>query len=255
MMPYLPSTVTAAHRDLIAIALREVQNEVGDALECAVLCGSVAAGRAGPDSDVDVVVLTRQSWTQRRTLHRAGGEIDLFLLPLSYVRAMMPAGGLDTITPMLAEGIILVDNPDGSAAQLIADAKNIMARPRPQADARTLVQYRMMIFDYLRVLSRTDDAANFTYLSARVIDWCVELSNALERRYDPPHKRRLSSLQAAQPELCALLHIALDARLTLPSRTRALWDAAHLLMGPHSESEDRISPRRDVGRSPQASGS
>lgn len=103
---------------------REVADElVGDGAEAVVLVGSHARGDAGPESDVDVLVVGPREFSFR--LERRGGLLfSVTSRPLeAYRKELTEPGLICAAVPGWREAVLLHD-PDGMAVAVIEEARN-----------------------------------------------------------------------------------------------------------------------------------
>lgn len=232
------------HEAVVAEVLTELRAEFGVALTSVVLCGSLAHGNARRDSDVDLVVLTSEKWSEVRRLRRGGVDIDLFVHWSEHVRARALLGGLYPVLHMLARGVVLIDT-DGVAQQLTTVARKILNGPPPPAEPAVLATMRLTILGYLRtVKGYTDEqAAECALIAGRLINYCIEFHNAVHRRWDPPHKHRLAEIARTEPALHREMVRALDGRLGIADRVRSGEAVVRAVLGERAETDDLVGPR------------
>ncbi len=80
------SSLTFSERQAIAEFVTKLQNLFASDLQSVILYGSKARGDAGPDSDIDLlVILSDEAWTERRQLSQISSRVslnhDVLLLP------------------------------------------------------------------------------------------------------------------------------------------------------------------------------
>jgi uncharacterized protein len=135
-------------RDAVDAVLRAAHSlaRAEPSVHAIALVGSCARGTAGPDSDIDLVVLTtdpdelcdRQDWfthfgsvhlvrqrqfgdvTERRLRRSDGVEIEVGLAPLAWARTVPLDPGTARV---VAEGFSIVLDPDGTLAELALAVK------------------------------------------------------------------------------------------------------------------------------------
>lgn len=80
------SSLTSSDRQAIAEFVTKLQTLFASDLQSVILYGSKARGDAGPDSDIDLlVILSDEAWTERRQLSQVSSRVslnhDVLLLP------------------------------------------------------------------------------------------------------------------------------------------------------------------------------
>lgn len=116
--------------DGLAIAAQVLEDRPDASL--GLVAGSVARGTAGPDSDLDLlVVLPAVPAARRVTLAAGGWTVELFVHDPEtlehYLRRLEPRSGIPAHATMLAEAVAVVDRAPGLLDRLRATAAEVLA--------------------------------------------------------------------------------------------------------------------------------
>jgi predicted nucleotidyltransferase len=235
---------SAQHEAAFNEVLTELDAEFGDSLLSIVLCGSLARDTGGPGSDIDLVVLTSQRWSEIRQVRRIGVDIDLFIHWRDYVESRLLAGGLYPVLHMLSTGMILIDKLE-TTSQLIDPARKTLDQPRRAATSQDLATKRLVILGYMRTVKTYTAAmsAETALIMARLINYCIEYSNEAHCQWDLPHKYRLSGVRERDPLMHALMVRALDGTTRIEDRVQAAEALVCTVLGETTANEDTIGPR------------
>jgi len=191
--------------------------EFGTELVGLLLGGSVAAGTPLPRSDLDIYVLIRSAWRQRRALSVDGVPVELFINPVAQIRREFHDTEHPSTFAMFATGQALYD-PDGAVAQLAEEARRVWTSPRPAVSAEMAQRLRYRLSDLLddtRDLAEVDDVGA-AYLVGITLDAALEAHYRLQRRWAVKPKYVLDDLEKHAPHLVPLV----AAAVTKPMRER-----------------------------------
>lgn len=209
----------------LGVVTERLKEEFGNKLLGLLFAGSAAYGTPMKTSDLDLFVLIRPSWRQRRNLIVEGVEVELFINPVSQIKREFEKLDSSTIE-MFARGRIVHD-PQGLIAELVAEARQIAERPPAPPEDTYHVRYRPS--DALRDaedLAEVDAQAASLQISVALRE-TLEAMFRLEGRRPPKPKFLLQEVAEHSPDIAADARSVLDGDRSLEARIgllRALTD-------------------------------
>jgi predicted nucleotidyltransferase len=217
----------------LARVVAQVQAEFGADLLGILFAGSVAYGNPMAGSDLDFYVIIRSPWRQRRLLQVDGIEVDLFINPVSQIRAEFGLTDHPSTIHMFAHGRILHD-PENIMADLAGEARRIWERGRPGIPPEDLWRVRYMPADLLNdshdLLDVDKEAA--THLLHRTLEATIDAHYRIQPRWPVKPKYLLADLSAHAPALEILVRRVLDGHLPTIERWEALQDLVDRVLLP-----------------------
>jgi hypothetical protein len=210
---------------IIEQVVTDVQREFRSDLLGILLAGSLAYGVPRPQSDVDLFIVIRSSWRQRRAFLVNGVEVELFINPAHQVRAEIRDTDAPATIAMFAHGRILSD-PEGVMAQLVQEAQQIWQCSRPAVSTGTY-EYFHLRYAPVEQLKDTQDLLDVDEEAARYVLFTA-LQSALntyycaQGRWSVTPKNQLSDLEQHAPDLARLVRQILTDSLSLQERCLAL---------------------------------
>lgn len=189
------------YEEAIHKTVDSMKDEFGADLQGMLLGGSVAYGSPCKRSDLDIYVIVRRPWRQRRTTFVDGVEVELFINPVRQIRKEIQEADPATCT-MFARGRVLHD-PDGVIASLVSEARAVREQPRPEVRPEDVPLPRYQPTDLLKDaqdLAGIDEAAA-KYLIFVTLQATMDAYYRIARRWPPKPKHLLRDLHAHAPEL------------------------------------------------------
>jgi hypothetical protein len=216
----------------LEVAAAALKDEFGEGLVGLLLAGSVAYGTPMANSDVDLYVLIRSDWRQRRNRVIESVEVEMFLNPVPQILREL-ADGPGATVDMFARGRIVHD-PLGVVAQLVERARQAAAFPRhaPGEAAPFLIRYR--VSDLLRDV---EDLVEIDPTAAELL-LGLALHATLEAywsiRGEPPPKPKviLEALRAEAPSLADEGGTVLATGRDLADRARVMRELCERVLEP-----------------------
>lgn len=206
----------------LEVVTQRLMDELGENLLGLLFGGSAAYGTPMRTSDLDLFVLIRPHWRQRRNELVEGVEVEMFINPVEQLRREIEERQPATVE-MFARGRIHHD-PTGVVAELAERAQHIASQPRPRPDGSETYFIRYRPSDLLR------DAEDLLDVDARSAEFVlggalrsVVEAHWLVRGAQPPKpKRVLERLRDEDPEAGRLAEEVLDVSLPLAHRVELL---------------------------------
>ncbi|MEW6229220.1 MAG: hypothetical protein AB1700_14205 [Bacillota bacterium] len=167
-----------------------------------LLGGSVAYGIPCRQSDLDVYVIIRPSWRQRRTVFVGDVEVELFINPVHRIRKEFKDVDHDSTFAMFTQGRILYD-PDGVMASLVKEAREVWEGPRPAVPPGALPLLRYVPTDLLKDaqdLVETDEVTA-NYLIFVTLQATLDAYYKIQRRWPVKPKHLLRDLHDYAPDM------------------------------------------------------
>ena len=197
-------------------------SEFGDDLLGILLGGSVAYGTPMPNSDIDLYVLIRSSWRQRRNELVEGVEVEMLINPVEQIRRELLARQPATVE-MFARGRAVHD-PAGVVREKVQLARQMAAEPRDRPGQSELYFLRYRPSDLLKDVEDLIDLDPHTaeLLTGLTVHRIIDAHWRLQGRSAPKPKHALQALRDDAPELARLAELALDVDLPLPQRSEHL---------------------------------
>lgn len=194
-----------------------------------IVGGTILRGEGHATSDLDIVLIHGKYWRQRAQYWANGVPVELFVNPVSALRAAMRSEvttGRQVMIHLFRTGVILSDR-DGSAAHLRDEAETLFAAG-PQIPEAAIVarQYQVACLLDDAIDIRTIDPERSRSLLNQALDGAAELHFLRAGRWQPRSKVLYESIAhddpAAGVELRAILQAWTSADVT--ERARALLE-------------------------------
>lgn len=198
-------------------AIEAAKNFVAQAFptcDAAFLGGSVVRGDATATSDLDIVIVTRETQkAYRQSLYASGWPVEAFVnTPVSY-RAFFASDAQrrrPSLPRMCAEGIILIDR-NGSAQRIQREAQALLDQgPEPLSEAE-VTQLRYQLTDSLDDFAGSVRPGESFFLAATVAELAAELILGYHRQWIGKGKWVLRALHAFDAHLAQRLTDALES--------------------------------------------
>ena len=132
----------------LRVTTDKLLSEFGDDLLGILLGGSAAYGTPMPTSDIDLHVVIRPSWRQRRNELVEGVEVEMLVNPVEQIRRELLARQPATVE-MFARGRVVHD-PAGVVGEQMQLARQMAAEPRDPPDQSDLYFIRYRPSDLLK---------------------------------------------------------------------------------------------------------
>jgi predicted nucleotidyltransferase len=222
--------VSDRYERALAVVTERLKDEFGNQLLGLLFAGSAAYGTPMKTSDLDLFVLIRPAWRQRRNLIVEGVEVELFINPVEQIRREFSKLESSAIE-MFAKGRIVYD-PQGLIAELVAEARQIAERPPAPPEDTYHVRYRPS--DALRDaedLAEVDAQAASLQLSV-ALRATLEAMFRLEGRRPPKAKYLLQEVAEHSPDIAADARIILDGSHSLNERIALLRAITDRILAP-----------------------
>lgn len=213
------------YNQVIEQVVTNIRRELGSELLGILLVGSLAYGVPRPHSDVDLFIVIRASWRQRRAFLVNGVEVEMFINPVHQVRAEFQDTDAPATIAMFAQGRILYD-PEGVIGQLAQEAQHIWHSPRPAVVAGTYEHFYLryapveLLKDAQDLLGVDEEAALYVIFTA--FQSALNTYYRIQRRWEVSPKDQLSDLVQHAPELAHLVKRILTGNLPLQERCETL---------------------------------
>jgi predicted nucleotidyltransferase len=236
---------------IIHQVVQELQGELGSDLVGIVLVGSFAYGTPRKYSDIDLYVIIRPPWRQRRVIVREGMEIEMLLNPLFQVERELVNVGEPATILMFAQGRILADS-ENQARELADEARRIwqLGPPAlPSADYPLVRQRPEHLFQSAYGMSEEDEDAAFLLVMA-ALEAALDSYYCLARRWPVKRKEQLQDLHEHAPHLELLVRDVLAPTASIQVRLaalRMLLDRIYAPLGDrttewHTPREELVAP-------------
>ena len=198
-------------------AIEAAKNFVAQAFptcDAAFLGGSVVRGEATATSDLDIVIVTRETQVAyRQSLYASGWPVEAFVhTPTSYsaffasdVQRRRPS-----LPHMCAEGFILLDR-SGSAQRIKQEAQALLDQgPEPLSTAE-VTQMRYQLTDHLDDFAGSVRPTESFFIATMVAELATELILGYHRQWIGKGKWVLRALHAFDAHLAQRLNDALES--------------------------------------------
>lgn len=223
--------MTRSHEDALAEVLPDLVAEFGADLVGVLLTGSAATGQTDPDSDLDLVVLIRPPWRQRRARLVGGINVELFVNPVGQILREVDQPESPATILMFAQGRPVLD-PDGTVAGLVAIAKERRSAGAPPLRGIALDAMRYRIADLVGDVGDLQDRepAGSRLLAGMAVDLVLDTHYRIHGRLRSKPKHLLADFDTWSPEVAKAARSALTApTVALVNEVRAL---AELVLAP-----------------------
>ncbi|MEM7375027.1 MAG: nucleotidyltransferase domain-containing protein [Bacteroidota bacterium] len=181
-----------------------------------IFSGSYVHAKLGPHSDIDVMVITHPSMTDRERGNTwiNGVEIEYFQNPPQQIRAYFERETYRPVTAhMLANGIVRHDiHPEVQA--ILTEAKTIVAQI-PEAWSSFKQEFARYGLDDLRKdlldCQAMEDLISGRLLAFQLIEECIQVYFGMSRQWGEKKKRLMGFLRKSNPDLSQILQEAIGA--------------------------------------------
>lgn len=182
--------------------------------DAAFLGGSVVRGEATATSDLDIVIVTRETpVAYRQSLYVLGWPIEVFVnTPMSYhtffasdVQRRRPS-----LPRMCAEGIILREQ-NGSAQRIKQEAQALLDQGPEPLSAAEVAQLRYQLTDHLDDFVGSVRPGESFFIAAMVAELATELILGYHRQWSGKGKWVIRALHAFDAQLAQRLTDALES--------------------------------------------
>jgi predicted nucleotidyltransferase len=214
----------------LEVVTERLKDEFGNDLLGLLFAGSAAYGTPMKTSDLDLFVLIKPSWRQRRNLVVEGVEVELFINPVQQIRKEM-GGNYNATIEMFAKGRIVYD-PQGLIAELVSEARQIREQP-PQPPEDTY-HIRYAPADALRDaedLADVDPQAASLQLSVALRE-TLEAMFRREGKRPPKAKYLLQKVAEHAPDIANDARRILDGSQPIALRIELLRTLAERILAP-----------------------
>jgi hypothetical protein len=226
-------SISAVHAEAWAEALRSLLDEFGTDLLSLIVGGSVGRGVSHATSDLDLFVLIKHPWSQRRRRMIGQIEIDLFIDPPARIQSLIESRGNPVIIENYATGWIAWD-PETVAAPLARKAARIHAEARNELSAEAALSLRVRARDFLHAVESAIEGGNkdsAQYLLSCLVVHCASAYYEVNRLWISTPKARMANLASRDPVFAGLMSDVLCGVLPLEERARAARALALRLVG------------------------
>ncbi|GAC1405473.1 MAG: nucleotidyltransferase domain-containing protein [Chloroflexota bacterium] len=227
--------------DALTVATKFVESQYPD---CAVafLAGSVARGQQEAHSDLDLVVISTREAPHWATYREDGWPIEVFMqTPDSYRAAF--AHWVKRRWPLLltlcADGLVIQDR-DGSAAEIGALARKLLAAGPEPVSAEKLEEYRYTLTWMIDDLIDATDVRESEVMAFELSTTMIDCFLTLDRRWLGQGKWRLRLLREADSQRAEEVEHAVVCMNRDGDRVPLVRLASEILQlagGPHFEGQ------------------
>ena len=216
----------------LQVASSQLAEEFRDDLLGLLFAGSSAYGAPMHNSDVDLYVLIRPSWRQRRNRLIEGVVVEMFINPVHQIHRELDDGPNATVD-MFARGRIVSD-PAGVVTELVERAQRIADQPPQAPDETQLFFIRLRPSDFLH---DAEDLVDHDPTAARMLlgtalQAALEAHWHIQGRRAPSPKRRLAALRSEAPALAQDLELVMDPERDLADRVGRLRRLCEQILAP-----------------------
>ena len=206
---------------IIEQVVADLQRELGDDLHGILLTGSLADGVPRLQSDIDLFVVIRPLWRQRRTFFVDGVEVELFLNPVSQVRTEFCTPDSPATIAMFAQGRVLFD-PEGIIKELVQEAQYVWQQGRPEI-AEDTYEHSHLRYTCVDLLKDAQDLLDVDAEAAQLVMFAalqsaLEAYYRLQRRWPVKPKYQLDDLELHAPDVAQQVRRILTDHLPLRER-------------------------------------
>ncbi|MHB9005105.1 MAG: nucleotidyltransferase domain-containing protein, partial [Coriobacteriia bacterium] len=205
-------------QDLILSEIDDFLNEDlahRGAVECVILCGSYATGKAAERSDVDLCYIGQfDDFSRERRLMYRGREYELMIAPWSWCEHVVSEyerkGNIGTITAMLATGVCLRgDSETWRKLQQFA-RQHYDAGPSRPTDIE-IRKIKAGISDLWDDYCDASDTLVRRWISVEIVRECVNAQFILRGWWAVKTKYQLEELTNRDKNMAELVHLCLDS--------------------------------------------
>jgi predicted nucleotidyltransferase len=218
------------HERALEVVSERLKQEFDHDLLGLLVAGSVAYGTPTERSDLDLFVLIRPAWRQRRKLVVEGIEVDLYINPVPQIRRKF-GGEYNKTIDMFAKGRIVYD-PQGLLAELVAEARQIKESPPMPPEETYDVRYHPT-----QALRDAEDLADVDPQAAS-LQLSVALRESLEAMFRregkraPKPKHLLQVVAERSPDIAGDARRVLDGAIPIGERIELLRHLTERILAP-----------------------
>lgn len=216
----------------LEVASSQLKDEFGQGLIGLLFAGSAAYGTPMRNSDVDLYVLIRPTWRQRRNRIIEAVEVEMFINPVQQIRRELDEGPNATVD-MFARGRIVYD-PAGVVAELVDRAKQIAVQPPQAPDETELYFIRYRPSDLLRDVEDLveHDATAARMVLGTALQTIVEAHWQIHGRRAPNRKWLLATFHSEAPSRAQDVELVMDPERDLADRVGLLRRMCEQILEP-----------------------
>ena len=182
--------------------------------ETIVLCGSHAAGRATPGSDIDLCYIGDFTGFRRESHRFEGAEFQLMIAPWSWyedvIRNHERRGNVGTVTAMLAHGVCLAGcSPRWQELQRAA--RTFYQGGPSEMSQDEMRRIRIRVTDLWGDFADAAAGAQRRWLAMHLIQACVDAHFRIRRWWAVKSKHQLDELASGDPLVAGMVEECLRA--------------------------------------------
>ena len=223
------------------ITHQDIVNELSDELFAddnvlaLILYGSVARQEQSPNSDIDLLVVIRENYLQKRHIIRYDITVEFVEISLEFLNKHIS----ERKTPMvfaLAQGVVLF-NKSREAEQLIDEAKKIIESGPSVNERWNEKEYstkkRSDLTEIYKDLLDTDDEINFNYIVSALITSALPMLYENYNLWPQSKKKTMDYLKAYCHDGYKIIEILLSSKHPLREKRNAAKDLINFTLKEH----------------------
>ncbi len=215
-----------------------------------VVSGSFVHAELGPNSDIDIYVITDPSNSERERgntwIH--GVEIEYFKNPPQQIRAYFRNEKSPHTAHILANGLVVFQSST-EVEKLIQEAKIIMAQAAPELKSFQieLLKYGLddLLKDYADCIALGENTAG-VLIKQQIINHCIDSFCQVHRIYRDKNKRLIKQLAIIEPAFAQLTETVLLSNWDDREGVKAIADRAAAVLGGHRSKEWVLRSKLDL---------
>jgi len=221
------------HQELIKEVTQELaENEDVQAL---ILYGSVSRHEEYENSDIDLILITKEYHLQKRHEIRHGITIEYVDIHLDFIRNFLSKYEIPIIFA-LANGILLFDKII-ETKELITEAKKIIEEGPPKNERWESEEYRVYrrseLTELYKDLLDLNDIVTFNYMSSILVESVIPILLESNNLWNQPRKKMLGYLKSHCNEGYKYIEILLDSISTLEKKRKAAENLTEFALAPY----------------------
>jgi hypothetical protein len=240
-LAYEAARGSAAIYEIIADFQDMLEQESPGVMRGMLVCS--VAPTLSAQHDIDILVLARESWSQRRRIPARGTTLDVFLESNASLARSVKYAERDIIVRMLASGEIIADD-DGTLARYQESARAIVERPRPLFGTTLLFTHLAEPLDLLRAYeAASSDGENRSLLLGQLISVTLRSKLRLSGGWDVPTKDLLRAAGEIDPELASAARAILRTPFRSARSDPRVRDFVARALGAYGHPQTLVTPR------------